>query len=192
MKIALILILMAFGLVVPNSGFAATDMKSYGIHLNGALNGIREGTPGKLHWAKKDLGFIIRQEDWDPVHRSVAYYYLGVIESMANNLAAATQNYVAAIKLNPEYPEAYFNLGAVYYKQGLLKKAEEAFLKTIDLKPEYGRAHYSLGFVYFQQKKYDLATKHADKASEFGVPYRTLKEKLGKLAQNKSDRTIKD
>jgi tetratricopeptide (TPR) repeat protein len=181
MKIALLLILMAFGLVVSNSGFAATDMKSYGIHLNGAINGIREGTPGRLHWAKKDLGFIIRHESWDPVHRSVAYYYLGVIESMANNLDAAIKNYVTAIKLNPEYPEAYFNLGAIYYRQGLQKKAEEAFLRTIELQPEYGRAHYSLGFIYFEQKKYDLARKHADKAAEFGVPYKTLKERLVKV-----------
>jgi tetratricopeptide (TPR) repeat protein len=181
MKRALILILMAFGLFVPNLGFAATDLKSYRIHLNGGLNGIREGTPGSLHWAKKDLAFIIRHEDWDPVHRSVAYYYLGVIESMANNLDAAIQNYVAAIKLNAEYPEAYFNLGAVYYKQGLLKKAEEAFLKAIELQPEYGRAHYSLGFVYLDQKKYDLARDHAEKAAEYGVSFKTLKEKLAKV-----------
>jgi tetratricopeptide (TPR) repeat protein len=180
MKIALILILMAFGLVAPNAGFAATDMKSYRTHLDGAIHGIRQGTPGALHWAKKDLAFIIRHEEWDPVHRSVAYYNLGVIESMANNLDAAIKYYVAAIKLNPEYPEAYFNLGAAYYKQGLQKKAEEAFLKTIELQPEHGRAHYSLGYVYFEQKKYDLARSHADKAAEFGVPYKTLKEKLGK------------
>ena len=181
MQVSVILVLMAVLLVAPRVGFAATDLKSYQIHLNGAIAGIREGTPGRLHWAKKDLGFIIRHEEWDPVHRSVAYYYLGVIESMANNLSAAIQNYVAAIKLNPQYPEAYFNLGAAYYKQGLQKKAEEAFLKTIELQPEYGRAHYSLGFVYLEQKKYDLARKHADKASEFGVPYRTLKDKLAKL-----------
>ena len=122
MKITIILILMAFGLVVSRSGFAATDIKSYRIHLNGAIEGIRDGTPGRLHWAKKDLGFIIRHESWDPVHRSVAYYYLGVIDSMGNNLDAAIKNYVTAIKLNPEYSEAYFNLGAAYYKQGLQKR----------------------------------------------------------------------
>ena len=181
MKVSLIVSVLVFALGTPRVGFAATDLKSYQIHLNGAIAGIREGTPGRLHWAKKDLGFIIRHEEWDPVHRSVAYYYLGVIESMANNLSAAIKNYVAAINLNPEYPEAYFNLGAAYYKQGLQKKAEEAFLKTIELQPEYGRAHYSLGFVYLEQKKYYLARKHADKASEFGVPYRTLKDKLAKL-----------
>jgi tetratricopeptide (TPR) repeat protein len=180
MKVAVMLALMAVLLVVPRVGFAATDLKSYRIHLNGALSGIQDGSPGRLYWARRDLGFIIRHENWDPVHRSVAYYYIGVIESMENNLAGAMQNYVAALKLNPEYPEAHFNLGAVYYKQGLLKKAEEAFLKSIELQPEYGRAHYSLGFVYFEQKKYDLARKHAEKAADFGVPYRTLKEKLGK------------
>ena len=177
--IALIMSLLA----APDLGLAATDMKSYRIHLNGALEGIRDGSPGRIFWAKKDLGFIIRHENWDPVHRSVAYYYLGVIEAMENNLNGALQNYIAALKLNSEYPEAYFNLGAIYYKQGLIKKAEEAYLKTIELRPEYGRAHYSLAFIYLDQKKYDLARKHADKAAEFGVPYKTLKEKLAKVGQ---------
>lgn len=183
-KLALVLgALMSVLMTVPNRGLAATDMKSYRIHLNGAIDGIRDGSPGRLHWAKKDLGFIIRHEEWDPVHRSVAYYYLGVIESMANNLTVATQNYVAAIKLNPNYAEAYFNLGAIYYRQGLQKNAEEAFLKTLELQPEYGRAHYSLGFLYLEQKKYALARTHADKAAEYGVPYKTLKERLAKAGQ---------
>ncbi len=160
--------------------WAATDIKSYRIHLNGALEAIKDGRPGRLYWARKDLGFIIRHESWDPVHRSVAYYYVGVIDALENNLQGALQNYLTAIKLNPEYAEAYFNLGTVYYKQGLQKKAEEAFLKSIELQPEYGRAHYSLGFVYLEQKKYDLAKKHAEKAADYGVPYKTLKEKLAR------------
>ena len=183
MKLRMSVALAMFVLAVSSFGFAATDMKSYRIHLNGALDGIRDGTPGRLHWAKKDLGFIIRHQNWDAVHRSVAHYYLGVIDSMENRLDAAVKNYIAALNLNPEYPEAYFNLGAIYYKQKLLKKSEEAFLKTIELQPEYGRAHYSLGFIYLDQKKYDLARKHADKAAEFGVPYRTLKERLAKVGR---------
>jgi tetratricopeptide (TPR) repeat protein len=183
MKLLVIAAVMALAFVAPFSGYAATDLKSYRIHLGGALQDIQDGRPGRLYWARKDLGFIIRHENWDPVHRSVAYYYLGVIDAMENNLNGAIRNYNSALKLNPEYAEVYFNLGAVYYKQGLQKQAEEAFLKTIELQPGFGRAHYSLGFVYLEQRKFDLAKKHADLATEYGVPYKTLKEKLAKLAK---------
>ena len=183
MKLLVIAAVITTALVAPRIGYAATDLKSYQIHLSGALKDIQDGRPGRLYWAKQDLGFIIRHENWDPVHRSVAYYYLGVIEAMENNLNGAIKNYMTALKLNSEFAEVYFNLGAIYYKQGLQKKAEEAFLKTIELQPGFGRAHYSLGFVYLEQKKFDLAKKHADLVTEYGVPYKTLKEKLLKVAK---------
>ena len=183
MKVRPILALMAFVLVAPSPGFPATDVASYNIYMRRGLSGIQRGTVESLYSAKKDFEHIIRHEDWDAVHRSVAYHNLGVIGFMENNLDSAIKNYLSAIELNPEYSEAYFNLGGAYYKQGLLKKAEEVFLKAIELQPEYGRAHYSLGFVYLDQKKYDLARAHAEKAAEYGVPFRTLKERLAKISR---------
>ncbi|HKX84352.1 MAG TPA: hypothetical protein VJL58_09035, partial [Pyrinomonadaceae bacterium] len=87
MKLLAIAALMVFPLTGTHVTFAATDLASYRIHLNGALEAIRDGRPGRLYWGRKDLGFIIRHESWDPVHRSVAYFYTGVIDVMENNLS---------------------------------------------------------------------------------------------------------
>jgi tetratricopeptide (TPR) repeat protein len=158
-----------------NIAAGATDMASYRIHITSGLNNLKSG---QLRFARADFEFIIRHQEWDAIHRSVAYLNLGVISFMEGNLDAAIQNYQHAIRTNPDYAEAYFNLGAAYYKQRLLKQAEDAFVKAIKLQPDFGRAHYSLGSIYFEQQKYDLAREHADKAQTYGVPYTSLTEKL--------------
>ena len=158
-----------------NSGPAAVN------HMILGLDQLKAGED--LSAAKQNFLFIINMKDRDEGLKPEAYLNLGVVEMLEGNTDAAIKNYLAAIQLRPNYPEAYFKLGGLYYKQGVLKKAEAAFLKAIELQPDYGRAHYSLGFVYLDQKKYDLARDHADKAAEYGVSYRTLKEKLAKISR---------
>jgi tetratricopeptide (TPR) repeat protein len=160
-----------------NSGAAAVNHMILGLDL------LKPGENQDLYATKQNFLFIINMKDRDEGLKPEAYLNLGVVEMLEGNTDAAIKNYLAAIELKPNYPEAYFNLGGLYYKQGVLKKAEAAFLKAIELQPEYGRAHYSLGFVYLDQKKYDLARNHAEKAAEYGVSYRTLKEKLAKVSR---------
>jgi tetratricopeptide (TPR) repeat protein len=151
-------------------------------HLTLGLDLLKAGKPDDLYYARQNFLFIINMQD-DRGLKPEAYMNLGVVETLEGNPDAATKYFYEAIKLRTEYPEAYFNLGGVFYKQGLLKKAEEAFLKAIELQSDYGRAHYSLGFVYLDQKKYDLAREHAQKAADYGVSFRTLKERLAKVKQ---------
>jgi len=167
-------------LISANIVGARTDMASYKIHLANGLEHIKN----KNFWyARKEFEFIIRHGEWDAIHRSIAQMNLGIISFMEENIDQAIQHYQTAIQLKSDYAEAYFNLGGAYYKQGDLKKAEETFSKAIELQPEYGRAHYSLATVYFDQKKYEAAQKHADKAKEYGVPYKTLAQKLAKVGK---------
>jgi tetratricopeptide (TPR) repeat protein len=160
-----------------NSGPAAVNHMILGLDL------LKAGTPEDLYSARQNFLFIINMKERDAGLKPEAYLNLGVVEMLEGNSDAAIKNYLTAIQLRPNYPEAYFNLGGIFYKQGLLKKAEEAFVKAIELQPDYGRAHYSLGFVYLDQKKYDLARNHAEKAAEYGVSFRTLKEKLAKISR---------
>ncbi|HWP59946.1 MAG TPA: tetratricopeptide repeat protein [Candidatus Acidoferrales bacterium] len=145
-------------------------------HIN---NGLQDLADKRLYWAKKEFEFVTRMK-YDTGLKPVAYLNLGVIHYLEGNIDKAIQHYQKAIELRPQYAEAYFNLGSAHYKRKELKKAEEAYLKAIELQPEYGRAHYSLGILYLEQKKYDLASKHAEKAEEYGVSYKTLKERLNK------------
>lgn len=149
-------------------------------HMTLGLDLLRAGTPPDLYYARQNFVFIINMND-DQCLKPDAYLNLGVVEMLEGNSDAAIKNYLTAILLRANYPEAFFNLGGIYFKLGVLKKAEEAFLKAIEQQPNYGRAHYSLGFVYFDQKKYDLAREHAEKAAEYGVSFRTLKERLAKV-----------
>lgn len=151
-------------------------------HLILGLDYLKAGTPDDLRYARQNFVFIINMTGENNL-KPIAYLNLGTVELLEQSPGAAIKNFLAAIELDPKFAEAYFNLGSAYYKLGNLKKAEESFLKAIELQPEYGRAHYSLGFVYFDLKKYDLAKKHAEKAMEYGVSYKTLKEKLVKLGR---------
>jgi tetratricopeptide (TPR) repeat protein len=158
--------------------------------MNHLVLGIDQLENNDLHGARYNFLFVINMNDSMPQNalqarelRPVAYLNLGVVDTLEGNPSAAIKNFLTAIDLSPNYSEAYFNLGAVYYKLGNSKKAEEAFLKAIEIQPEYGRAHYSLGFLYFDQKKYDLAKLHAEKAAEYGVPFKTLKERLAKVGR---------
>ena len=160
-----------------NSSYAAMNHMILGLDL------LAEGTPDALHYARQNFVFIIEMKE-DQGLKPEAYLNLGVVETLEGNSSAAIKDFLAAIQLKPDYPEAYFNLGGAYYKLGgNLKNAEEAFLKAIELQPGYGRAHYSLGFLYLDQKKYDLAKLHAEKAEENGVLFKTLKERLAKVGR---------
>ena len=158
--------------------------------MNHLLLGIDQLGNNELYAARQNFLFIINMNDSMPAPqqqarelRPAAFNNLGVVDMLEGNFNAAIKNFLQAIELSPDYSEAYFNIGVVYNKMGTLKKAEEAFLKAIELDPEYGRAHYSLGFLYLEQKKYELAKLHADKAAEYGVPFKTLKERLAKIGR---------
>jgi tetratricopeptide (TPR) repeat protein len=143
--------------------------------------GLANMVEGRLEFAKNEFEFVLLHVE-NPDLKSVAYLNTGVISFLEGNPNLAIKYYQSAIQLSPDYAKAYFNLGASYYKIGELRKAEEAFLEAIRLQPNDGRAHYSLGMVYFDQKKYNLAWEHAEKAEEYGVPYKSLKQKLAKIS----------
>jgi tetratricopeptide (TPR) repeat protein len=156
--------------------------------MNHLTLGIDQIGNNELSGARANFLWVINEKDGAPSLggmdlKPLAYLNLGVVDTVEKDFNSAARNFIKAIELKPNYPEAYFNLGAVHYKQGLLNQAEKAFLRAIEQQPDYGRAHYSLGFVYLDQKKYDLAKKYADKASELGVQYKTLKEKLAKVSR---------
>ena len=156
--------------------------------MNHLILGIDQLENNELYAARQNFLFIINLKDDAPAMGGMflkprAYLNLGVVDTLEDNPGAAIKNFLAAIELDPMYSEAYFNLGTIYYKGKNLKDAERAFLKAIEIQPEYGRAHYSLGFLYFDQKKYDLAKLHAEKAAEYGVPFKTLKERLAKVGR---------
>lgn len=70
----------------------------------------------------------------------------------------------AALKLNPEYPEAYNNLAITHQRLGELNKATKAVQRAIDLRPDFVQAWATLGSVQFTAKEFDKAEESCQKA----------------------------
>jgi tetratricopeptide (TPR) repeat protein len=59
----------------------------------------------------------------------------------------AVINYLKALHLKPDYPEAHNNLGTTLNEMGRLDQAKTSYEQAINLKPDYAEAHYHLGLI---------------------------------------------
>lgn len=68
-------------------------------------------------------------------------------------LVRARAEFEAALKIDPEVPEAYNNLGLTYYRAGDLKRAAEAYEKAIAINPLFSASISNLAAVRYQEKR---------------------------------------
>ena len=85
---------------------------------------------------------------------------LGDLYREQGKLEEAEQQYLEALRINPNNAEAHYNLGLLYDKQGKLKEAEEQYLEALRINPNDADAHYNLGSLYDEQGKLEKAVKH--------------------------------
>jgi len=95
------------------------------------------------------------QEQPSPVTRAAdlemqakAHHDQGVAFASRGVFDQAIDQYLAAIRLKPDYAETYNNLGNAYDAMGLAEKAIEQYQTALRLKPGYAEAHYNLGLVF--------------------------------------------
>lgn len=105
--------------------------------------GAAYGKNDRLDEAISEFKQVLTIEDFDSLH-----YNLGWIYFKKNMLEDAEREYLAAIKLNPDYTDAYINLSVIYLKQSRFDDAIKALKKAIAIKPDDPEAHYNLGSVY--------------------------------------------
>ena len=87
----------------------------------------------------------------------LAHNNLGVALVAKGKNDEAIANYLAAIKINPNYDDAHTNLGVAFAAEG---KSEEAIFHhcvAIKINPNNARAHYNLGLALKDQGKMDEA-----------------------------------
>lgn len=78
-----------------------------------------------------------------------AHYDLGALLAQTGREAQAEQEFLWAMRINPDYaPEAHFNLGVLYRQEGRLADAVRALESAIRAKPDFLEAHYNLSVVY--------------------------------------------
>lgn len=87
------------------------------------------------------------------------YNNLGVALYEEKKYSEAGENFVKAITIMPDFPEAYSNLGLVQYRQNRLSNAEMNFKYALTLRSQYIEARLNLAVLYKDQGNYNAALK---------------------------------
>ena len=85
---------------------------------------------------------------------------LGALLAARGAHAEAADHFEAALRANPDYPDAHVNLGRIMLMQGQIEEAEEHFLAALKTEPHNPEAHRSLGTILSRQGKPGQAVRH--------------------------------
>ena len=106
---------------------------------------------------------LARKEYFDAVKEQPnsprAHYWLGVLYLGDDNFAAASAEFEAAIKIDPQYMPGWFQVGHIAALKGTdLDRGEQSLRKYLAYSPKRTepavyRAHYWLGMIYEKQGK---------------------------------------
>src|SRR6516164_2000124 len=89
---------------------------------------------------------------------SQSHFKLGEILAQRGDLAKATENFQAALRINPHNTDAHAGLGFAFAIQGRLSEALEQFDDALRIAPRFSRAHTGLGLVFARQGKLSEAS----------------------------------
>ena len=96
----------------------------------------------------------------------------GLIALKRDQIPAAKEHFLRAIRYNQEQAQAYNNLGAIYLKERAYGKARESFQRALEVNPDYRDARYNLG----------LASYHLGDRGDARKQFRTLAAVAPELA----------
>ncbi len=113
---------------------------------------------------------ILSAHKFAETYRYDAALLLGDIRLLQNELAAASEQYTAAVLQNPGRYDAYIARAQVYLKTGESAEAETDALKAVELAPENTLSHYTLGAVYNQKARFSDAKSEFRRALDL-YPY---------------------
>jgi enediyne biosynthesis protein E4 len=129
---------------------------------------------GEIDKAITEFTAVIRL---DPT-RSQAHYNLAMAYAARGDVPAMMRQLEETLRVDPRHLDAHLNLGIAYLNQGALEAAVERFRAVVGLDPNHAMAHSVLASLYFQDQQYELARRHAEKASQLGAPVERLLEAL--------------
>ncbi len=110
---------------------------------------------------------------------------LGVAYGREGNIQAAKQEFIKALQLQFNYPEAHNNLGVIFMmewqknrNQNILMSAKKEFELAIQFNPNYSNAYKNLGDVYAELKNLSEARRFWKKALEINPYQEDAKQRL--------------
>jgi tetratricopeptide (TPR) repeat protein len=93
----------------------------------------------------------------DDRSRAVLHFSHAIVLHSFGDFDIAIEDYQAAIRLNPAYPEAHKGLGQVFLHKGNLDGAIVELKESARLKPEDAQTHRNLGSALFLKRNLDDA-----------------------------------
>jgi tetratricopeptide (TPR) repeat protein len=88
----------------------------------------------------------------------------GVAALESGDFALAKNHLDAAIRLDPEDPDALFHLSRYHTERGAWRRAEDAAKRALALVPEAGVCWAQLAWIYYQESDFKRAREHARRA----------------------------
>lgn len=110
-------------------------------------------------YAASNINFINHESDLAQWR-----YYRGLTFLKSGQTDNAIREYLEAIRIKPDFPEAHNHLGASLYKQGKQDEAISLYKKALLINPDYLDAHNNLGVALAAQGKYGEAITHYTRA----------------------------
>jgi tetratricopeptide (TPR) repeat protein len=118
---------------------------------------------------------------------SKKYNNLGVTSFHNGAYEMARDQFLQAVKLDPDFAEAYNNLGLTHTELSEEEKATEAFKRAVELNPSLHAAYNNLGYVLYKQGNYEQAVEMYNEAlgrsTKNGLAYTNLGNACFKLGQ---------
>jgi tetratricopeptide (TPR) repeat protein len=89
----------------------------------------------------------------------MCYNNLGVIRLSQSRFPEAKDNFEAALRIRPRYPEAQYNLGTALISLGRAEEAMPHLQKAVQLTPDYGEAMLRVGSLLLKAKRFEDAIR---------------------------------
>lgn len=116
---------------------------------------------------------LFQKIEKDSPNTAFAHNGLGVIYYNKGLLNEAVQEYLTALRLNPDDREIHYNLRLAY--------ALKEYRASKKLKFDYPEIHYYIGQAYYDNRRFDEARKEFETALKLKPDFTTAKEAIEKL-----------
>jgi tetratricopeptide (TPR) repeat protein len=113
------------------------------------------------------LGLLWGSAAAAPEPDAAAPFEAGVAALTQGNPTLAIEKFTAALKIDPEMPEAYINRGIAEMRLSLWADAVGDFDQALDLAPNSPEALYNRGLAYSRQNVFDKALADYTQAAKF-------------------------
>ncbi|MBL9037853.1 MAG: tetratricopeptide repeat protein [Archangium sp.] len=115
------------------------------------------------------------------------YVNKGLIALRRNQLSAAKELFIKALRYNQEQAQAYNNLGFIYLQEQAFGKAHDNFQRALRVNPDYLEARFNLALAFIGLKQPDKAHKELRTLLEINPNLADAHAQLGNLAFDEKD-----